>query len=158
MTPGGGPWGNITFNFFSDVDPASTPLAAGDAFLLTQEYLGPVSGLSSATPGFLAESTGISGGKYTFDWSLMLSGNTEYWIYEDAPIQTTGASTGETPSLQAYFLNDGDFCTCNTSLTNFELDGSTVPEPGTWLTGLTGFGILGLLRLRSSWSRNKSQS
>ena len=34
-TPAGGPWNNITFNFFSDF--AGTPAAAGTLFLLSQE-------------------------------------------------------------------------------------------------------------------------
>jgi hypothetical protein len=62
-TPSGGPWSGIQFNFYSDVPPTA-PAATGDAFLLTQEYLGTPSAHGSSTPGFLAESTGISGGKY----------------------------------------------------------------------------------------------
>jgi hypothetical protein len=54
MTPSGGPWHDLTFNFFTDVPP-TTPTAAGTAFLLTQEYLGTPAALSSSTPGFLAQ-------------------------------------------------------------------------------------------------------
>src|SRR5665213_2138965 len=91
-TPGGGPWNDIAFNFFSDV-PAATPLAGGDAFLFTQEYLGTPAAMSSATPGFLAASTSVAGGKYIFDPSVLLNPGTEYWLYVDTPLQTSGAGT-----------------------------------------------------------------
>jgi hypothetical protein len=54
----GGPLDDITFNYYSDVPPA-TPLAGGTAFLLNQLYSGPPADLSTSTPGFLAASTGI---------------------------------------------------------------------------------------------------
>jgi len=83
-TPSGGPWHNITFNFYSTpaggATPASTPAAAGTAFLLTQEYLGTPAALSSSTPGYLAQSISISGGVYVFPSSLALSPGTKYWF------------------------------------------------------------------------------
>src|ERR1017187_1218375 len=82
-TPSGGPWGSITFNFYSDV-PAATPAAAGNAFLLTQEYLGTPSALTSSTPGFLAASVSISGGVYIFNPSVVINPATQYWVYENA--------------------------------------------------------------------------
>jgi len=50
-TPGGGPWTDIGFNFYSNI-PATTPVAVGTAFMLSEEYSGLPSGLSSSTPGF----------------------------------------------------------------------------------------------------------
>jgi hypothetical protein len=147
-TPGGGSWNNITFNFFSDV-PASTPLAAGNAYLLTQEYLGSPGSLSSLTPGFLAESVSVSGGQYIFDSSVFLSSNTEYWLYEDTNIQTTGDGLAGSSAGQAYFGGDGGFDLRGVGqIANFELDGvsTAAPEPGTWLTGFTGLAILGLVK------------
>jgi hypothetical protein len=81
-TTTGGPFDHITFNFYSDV-AGTMPTARGDLFILTQEYLGTSSGLSSSTPGFLAESTGISGGVYQFDSSVTLMGGTQYFFYAD---------------------------------------------------------------------------
>ena len=161
-TPGGGAWNNISFNFFSDV-PAVTPLAAGHAFLLTQEYLGAPGSLSSLTSGFLAESVGVLGGKYIFDSAVVLNSNTEYWLYDDTNIQTTGSNTGGSAAGQAYFGGAGTFDTAGGGqLTNFELDGSAapVPEPGTWLSGVTGLAILGLVKgfVKRGPRRGKSTS
>ena len=157
-TPGGGPWNNIVFNFFSDV-PATTPLAAGNAFLLTQEYLGDPASLSSSTAGFLAESVSVSGGQYIFDPSLLLDPNTEYWLYEDADLQTTGSGTGGSAAGQAYFAGSGSFSTlAGNELANYELDGTVVPEPATWLTGLGGALLLGLLKVRSRNSARQGKS
>jgi hypothetical protein len=157
-TPGGGPWNNITFNFYSDV-PATTPLAAGDAFLLTQEYLGSPAGLSSSTPGFLAESISVSGGIYIFASSLVLNPGTEYWLYEDTAIQATGSGTGGSPAGQAYFGGDGSFSAGpGGELLNFTLDGTVVPEPSTWLMGISGLAILGIVKLRGRNTRSPGTS
>ena len=167
-TPSGGPWHDITFNFFSDV-PALTPLASGNAFLLTQEYLGTPGGLSTATPGFLAESTGLmavnGGDVWVFASNIVLNPNTQYWIYEDTPIFITGASNGGGPSQESYFtFSTGSYSPCTDCdgadpASNFELDGSAVPEPGTWLTGLSGLGIVALTAIRRrSGSRKNTRS
>jgi hypothetical protein len=142
-TPSGGPWNSITFNFYSDV-PAVTPAAAGNAFLLTQEYLGTPSGLSAATPGFLAESVSISGGVYIFNPSVVLDPNTEYWLYEDTLMTSTGSGTGGSAAGQAYF-SDGtsSFSVFDGGqLANFTLSSSSVPEPST--LGLSAVGLIAL--------------
>lgn len=80
------PESNIAFNFFSDV-PATTPFAIGTGFLLSMEYLGTPSNLSSSTPGFLGQAT-ASGGFYAFNTSLILLPGTQYFFYENALINS----------------------------------------------------------------------
>jgi hypothetical protein len=156
-TPVGGPWTDIAFNFYSDI-PAATPAAAGDAFLLTQEYLGTPSALSSSTPGFLAESTGNSGGVYTFAPGVVVNASTQYWLYEDTSVTVSGSSTAGGPSGQAYFATSAatDFAASGTQLANFTLSGSVdpAPEPSTLFSTFAGAGLLAgialLKRRRSS--------
>jgi len=114
-TPGGGPWTNITFSFFSD--QGVTPTAAGTAYLFTVPYTGTPGGLAAsgsqslvrtgadprAAAGFLAASTGISGGAYVFPASVVLQPSTQYYVYANAPdsnfpggILTGGAFAGAT--------------------------------------------------------------
>ncbi len=76
-TPGGGPWRNITFNFFSD--RGVTPAAAGTVYVFTSAYNGTPSALS--TSQYVARSTGISNGSYVFDPSFVLQSNTRYFVY-----------------------------------------------------------------------------
>jgi hypothetical protein len=161
-TPAGGPFNNITFNFFSDT-AATTPSAAGDLFILTQQYLGNPDALSSATPGFLAESTGVSGGIYQFDPSVTLQGGTQYFFYTDALFQTAFVSPGTyaggilystTMGNSPYVATGGD--------ATFRLSGTTVgapvPEPWTAVGAVTGaVCVLAYARLRRGRERWRSR-
>jgi len=89
-TPIGGPWDNLGFNFVQCVDPSgtsclstttNTPFALGGLFLLTQKYDGLPSGLSSATPGFIADTSTIVGGVWTFASSVTLNPSSQYFFY-----------------------------------------------------------------------------
>jgi len=135
-TPAGGPWSEITFNFYATpatgTTPASTPVAAGTAFLLTQEYLGTPAALSTSTPGFLAQSIGVFGGVYAFPPSVVLNPGTEYWIYENASMTITGNDTGGSPAGAAYFAA--------TSNTNFSL-GVGPEEIANYRLGADEFGL-----------------
>jgi hypothetical protein len=147
-TPSGGPWTGIQFNFYSDA-PAVTPTAGGNAWLLTQEYLGMPSALSTSTPGFLAESVSVLGGKHIFSPSVTLNPGTEYWIYEDVVTTITGSPTGGGPGGQAYFANNtsSNFSALGGGqIANFTLAGS-VPEPSSLLLLCPGLGgVAGVIR------------
>jgi hypothetical protein len=154
-TPSGGPWNNITFNFYATpavgVTPASTPTAVGNAFLLTQQYLGTPAALSASTPGFVAESTSIAGGMYIFAAGVTLSPNTQYWIYENADMLTSGSGTGGAAAASAYFAPTAtsNFNTgLGTEISNFLVAGTanlpTTPVPPSFLLTMAGLGCMGL--------------
>jgi len=84
-TPAGGPWDDLTMNWYNQ----GTPVAVGNVFLLTQEYLGTPANLSSSTPGFLGEGT-ASGGVYDFAPGATINGGTTYWFYTNASFVNTG--------------------------------------------------------------------
>ena len=143
----GGPWDDITFNFFTNVPP-TTAEASGNAFLLSQQYLGTPSNLSSSTPGFLAESTVITGGMHVFSTALELSPGTQYFVYENAV--SPNLSGGNTISGgQLYFAgSSSDFAGGGRS-NNFTVSGdvvfAAVSEPSPLMVlviALLGFGLL----------------
>lgn len=153
-TPIGGPFDHITFNYFSDV-PATTPLAAGDLFILTQAYSGTPNNLSSSTPGFLAESTGISGGIYQFATSLTLQSSTQYFFYVDTPVAATFGNPGGYAGGIWYLSTNGlsSYGPINSGDVNFRLSGTAVgaavPEPSSALSALGGaVGLLAYARWR----------
>jgi len=131
-TPSGGPWNNITFNFFSDI-PAVTPAAAGTAFLFSQVFTGTPSSLSSAAPGFIASSTGISGGAYVFSPSVQLAANTVYWIFENGVLTVSGgnAVSGDTAYFAPTPTTNFDVAIGAAQATNFAVNGTAVGTAAT---------------------------
>jgi hypothetical protein len=91
VVPQAGSFGDLRFNFYTF---QQEPVAFGDLFLLTQEYLGVPSALNEATPGFVAQSQTTADGVYTFAPSVTITGGTKYWVYTDAKI--TFASSVDT--------------------------------------------------------------
>jgi hypothetical protein len=109
-TGSGGPWSNITFNFYSTpavgTAPATNPEAFGTAYLLTQPYFGTPGSLGSSTPGYVAASTSISGGKHIFPTNVILNSNTQYWVYENgAGLVGSGTISAVNNSFPQVFIS-----------------------------------------------------
>jgi PEP-CTERM motif len=141
-TPAGGPWNNITFNWYDQT--ARFPLAAGTLFVLTQEYLGLPGALSSLTPGFVASSQSIVAGVYIFDPLVTLSPNTQYFFYANASMNLSGSSIDIYAGGSVYDDNGPsapNFEKTATQDANFTLS-AAVPEPAS--TILVGACLLGL--------------
>jgi hypothetical protein len=155
-TPSGGPWNNLTFNYFSDV-PATTPSALGHVFLLTQAYTGTPQGLSSATPGFVAESTGVVANQYVFASGVTIQPNTAYYFYNDSTPPVSGASGLNNPGFSTFFATtaSSNFGGVSIGETNFTLAGtqvSTSPVPAPPAVVLVGLGA-GCVALRRYFGR-----
>lgn len=162
-TPTGGPWNGIGFNFAQCLEPSGTsclstanpPFALGGLYLLTQIYDGTPAGLSTATPGFIARTTTISGGVWTFDPSVTLNSSTQYFFYMDKAFngpEVVYSSANPYAGGQYFEANSGNGPTYgadDSAVANldhvFALTGNpvnSVPEPGT--AALLIFGIAGL--------------
>lgn len=85
--PGTGSYNNVRFSWegntsTSPAAPATRgPIAVGDLFVLTQEYLGLPGSLGASTPGFVAKAERIDQGQYVFAPSVTLKAGTQYWFY-----------------------------------------------------------------------------
>lgn len=94
--PGTSSYDSVRFNWdgFGDVPPTAPatrgPLAAGELFLLTQEYLGLPADLGPSTPGYVAQSQKIENGRYVFSPSVTLNAGTKYWVYAAWPPGSVG--------------------------------------------------------------------
>jgi hypothetical protein len=145
-----GAFNNIAFNFFSDA-PATTPWAQGNAFLFSMPFSEGPTDMSSMSPGFLGEATAADG-FWTFDPSMTLLGDTQYYFYMCGVSNfiTSGPGYGGGSfyivsggfASQPWNQNTGQSC-------NFRVTGSPVPETGMtlWLLALGVFGLFGWRRL-----------
>ena len=158
VTPSGGPWTDITFNFFENDDEADTPTAGGSLFVLDQEYLGSPGALGASTTGYLAESIGVVSGVWQFASTLVLQPNTHYFFYTNAPlaVRGQGGAGGDYPGT-SYFAFPVDFVNNPLADLNFNLSGTTVsdpaavPEPATLF--LLSAGLAGSLAARRRRAR-----
>lgn len=144
ITPAGGAWDHIRFNFFSDV-PATSPAAGSEAFLLSQEYTGAPEDLDTSTPGFLAKSTGVESGSFVFPAEVRLESGKAYWVFQNAvPLRLSGEGDAFTSPFAFYFSADPSlayvqipFVSTNFRVSGEAVEGSAIPEPGTfWLLAL----------------------
>jgi hypothetical protein len=121
-TPTGGPWNNISINFYSS---GGNPFASGNLYLLSQSYSGTASALSSSTSGFIGSAT-ASGNLWTFTPSTTLSANTQYFFYEaTSPTSEELFGNSGIPSGGSAYeaLGSGDFSALSTDSENYTLSG-----------------------------------
>jgi hypothetical protein len=151
-TPAGGPWRNITFDFFSseffEFDP-------GRLFLLSQEYLGLATGLAFA-PGLIAISVGTSPSAWIFDRFLVLQPNTSYYFYDDGA--TAGFPPGDPTGPFPGYMTLG-FPNLNTPFErvgtlNYRLSGDPIPEPSSYSLLAIALAMLFLVRLKGARTAN----
>lgn len=156
-TPVGGPWGNIQFSWFNTSD--GSRLAEGSLFLLSSAYTGTPSGLSPSTTGFIATGTVPGGGVgsyYSFDSSVILQPNTQYFFYSNNRPGGSGATGfngsgtysggiryGSGNGTDAFAARSGDYF--------FLLEGTQVPEATTTVS--LGLALAGLVGFR--WFRQR---
>ena len=144
-TPGGGPWSDIIFNFYTS---SSNPYANGSLYLLDHQYLGTPANLSSQTN--LGVGT-ASGGTWTFDPSVTLQPGSTYWFYMDTASGSTVLSYSASDPYSGgnmYYSTGSSTFTNATSLdTVFLLQGTqVVPGP------IPGAGLLSYLVVAIGWA------
>ena len=154
-TPSGGPWNQLSFNFFSDTSGGTTPSGSGTVFLLSSAYAGTPANLSSGTTDFLAQSLAAVSGVYSFGASVTLQPGTQYFFYTDTQIQVSGSSNDQYAGGTAYI--SGGSSTAYSSFpadANFSLSGTVtaVPEPGTFVLLSFGLAAVGVKRYKSKIS------
>lgn len=147
---------DISFNFFT-ADLVGTfvigdPLAEGELFLLTSEYLGAPEDISSSTPGFVAQTTTIradgNGTEWSFDSDVLINPDTQYFFYARTSSFTRKAfSNSDAYADGEYYESGNDSSNFTLSQSRdwfFELEGTAVPEPASagFLSLLLGVGLL----------------
>jgi hypothetical protein len=154
FTVGSSNYGDVVFSWLGQ--DGVTELAAGNVFLLDQEYTGSPSGLSTATVGVVAESIGTNSGKYEFLATIILSSNTQYWAYmgDDSTLAGGGYNSTNNYSGGVYHQTQ-NFNDANSNYSDvgggidagFRVSGTVVPEPSSSL--FFGLAFLGVITRRS---------
>jgi len=153
-TPAGGPWDDIGFNF---IGGDSLPYATGMLYVLSQAYAGTPNGLSSSTPGYLADTGTINSGVWDFS-GLTLDPSTQYFFYMDSlvPLGPPGVLLDVSSSYAggiAYVTTSGgaSYSAFPGVSMLFDLTGTQVsdaPEPGTLALLMAGIALFAGLGFR----------
>ncbi len=136
-TPSGGPWANIEFSWLRNDN--GNPFAEGSLYLLSISYAGLPANLGPSTPGLIGIGTVSGGGvgtSYTFDPSVLLQSNTQYFLYSN--IRPGGPSTYNFDNSGTYAggsrygsLNGTVNFRAFGGTASFILEGTQVPETTT---------------------------
>lgn len=133
-TPAGGPWNNVTFNWFDTGGTPNagvpTPIAAGTLFLVNQQYSGTPAALSASTIGYIAQSQSIAGGMYVFSASLVIQPNTTYYFLSNQTVPNNSGNLNTIPGTAYADTGPGGVYAPVDGDARFRLQGSVVPEPG----------------------------
>lgn len=150
-------WSDISFSWLTAND--ASELAAGNLFLLDQEYLGAPRDISSLAPGFVAESSILLDGSYVFLPDVVLAPNTQYWacMGSDASFAGGGYNNASNYSGGAFYQTSpfgssaANYGIRSNVDAAFRVSGVVVPEPSTTL--FLVLGALGVLvtRRRMAW-------
>jgi hypothetical protein len=166
-TPNGGPFTNITFNFYDSQGASTAPGLA--LIVLSQPFLGPGfiidRGVPAELPGFLTKSLSNSRGEYRFDPTFTLNSNQQYFFYIQGELASLGEILigGLTYTGGNYYLapNSGsNYTSFPNEDADFSLSGTTtVPEPSSLALILPAIGaVLGLCRWRRPMSPARSRT
>lgn len=149
-TSSSGPWNTISFNFSLAAD--QSPAAWGTLYLLSSPYAGTVAALSSATPGYVADTSTITGGAWDFDDAVTLQADTQYFFYTASggvPLSILFSLGNPYPGGILYEAIGANFGPLTGVDFAFSLQGNQVtatPEPASAL--LLAPALLALLRTR----------
>jgi hypothetical protein len=154
-TPAGGPWSSIQFSWIRSSD--GSRLAEGSLFLLSSAYAGVPANLSSSTTGFLGVGTVSGGGvgtSYTFDPSVTLQPNTQYFFFSNnrpggvGAVDIDGGGTYTGGSRYGSANGTGGF-TVRPGTVSFVLEGvAAVPEPTETAAVSLGLALVGMAARR----------
>jgi len=167
-TPTGGPWDHITFNFYESFPNDGQAYASEGLYLLDTEYTegGALpANLSPTTTGYIAHTSTIvadpveGGVQWSFDPSVTLSPNTQYWLYMNSSSKKSDTdvhilyftapttSSAEYTGGQQYYAHLPGYGAATSADMAFQLEGQPViPEPST--CALLAFGLVSLVALR----------
>jgi len=149
-TPTGGPWSDLTFNFY---DASGNPYANNTitVYLLSAAYSGTAAALSSSTTGYVDSTSTVSGTAWVFNPATTIQAGTKYWVYMSAaPTTPLKYSVPDPYSGGQMYYAHPNYSSLSAGL-NFQLQGAVgadTPEPSTLLLSASALGLLVFRRRR----------
>jgi hypothetical protein len=159
-TPTGGPWSDLTFNFY---DAGGNAYANNTitVYLLSAAYSGAATALSSSTTGYLDSTSTVSGNAWVFNPATTIQASTQYWVYMSTnPTTALKYNVPNTYSGGQMYYAHPNYSSLSAGL-NFQLQGtvgsgSATPEPSTMLLCTSALGLLLFRRRRRGGSGHRN--